>query len=190
MIVTHNHHDCANFNSDFPYRQYKVINGKWERVKFDDNLFGTNRNLEYMKYEEIEEEIVSSNKIAPKLLKLSDKPYYKNGYYYKNNGYYLGGERYDKIMSIHELLLSNDYNFITICKSKNLTEQQVKEEEKWLPDNYVPLAQIKKKNENGELKAFIIYSENWGDTLAKKWADMPVDEVINKLDEQNMEQSK
>lgn len=190
MIVTHNEYDCGDFHSDFPYRQYKAVNGKWERVRFDKNIFGKKRNLEYIKDEEIKEDIISSKRIATKLLKLSDKPYYKSGYFYKNKGYFLDGNRYDKIMTINELLLSNDYNFITKCKGRELNEYQVMEQEQWLPDNYVPLAITKEKNESGELIKFIMYSENWGDTLAKKWAGMPVSELINKLDEQNKEQSK
>lgn len=180
IIVIGTDADCYNnWNSDFPYRQYRIIDNKWQRVKFDKNLFGRNINLDPMGLSDIKSNIESTGKIAPELLKITDKPHSKG--YFRNNSIY------NKIYSIRELFLMNGF---LSCKNENLTEDLVKEQEQWLPDNYIPLAKDRKKNNNGDFITVIKYRENWGDTLAKKWADMPIDEVINKLDEQNKEQSK
>ena len=38
---------CFDWNSSFPYRQYKVINNSWELIEFDSSLNGRSANLEW-----------------------------------------------------------------------------------------------------------------------------------------------
>ncbi|MBR7003054.1 MAG: hypothetical protein IKI11_10425 [Neisseriaceae bacterium] len=166
IVVTFSH--CENWNSDFFYRQYKVVNGEWKRTKFNSQLFGRQSNLEHHLNSTLREGV-------PKFLKLSDKSY--DGFIYMKSILSYAEQRKQHIS----------------CKDSSLSEQEVREQEQWLPDDYVPISWYRKKGQSGE---FFYYSDNWGDTIAKQWADKPVSvydkpkKQTEKLDEQNKEQSK
>lgn len=63
LIVTPTY--CYNWNSEFPYRQYEVINGRWQQVEFDMSLKGRPANLIWNYY-------VGE---MPDFIKLSEKPF-------------------------------------------------------------------------------------------------------------------
>ena len=56
MVVTPRH--CHDWNSNFPYRQYKVINGAWQQVDFDMRLNLRRPNIEwYIRLREMPEKL-------------------------------------------------------------------------------------------------------------------------------------
>ncbi|MBR3425415.1 MAG: hypothetical protein IKG79_05165 [Neisseriaceae bacterium] len=170
--------NCDNWNSDFAYRQYKVVNGNWQRMKFDKDLISLNSNLanldhndfEYVSYINENDKylighslkITKSGKISRDLITLKEKE--------ENNGNnqiaVASNPRYNKIHTIRKL-----QQLRYTCKSADLTENQVKEQEQWLPDGYIPISTTRETDKTtGERFTYFYYSENWGDTIAKNWA--------------------
>ena len=61
MVVAPIH--CHDWNSNFPYRQYKVINGAWQQVDFDMRLDRRRPNIEwYIRLKEMPEKLYLMDK--------------------------------------------------------------------------------------------------------------------------------
>lgn len=204
IVVAYNR--CDNWNSDFAYRQYKAVNDKWQRIKFDKNLIGNVTNVTNLDHNDIAYvssiketapynvlKITKSGKISPNFFSIQDK---------ENNDSlrWSGNPQYNKIQTFRE---QQGYS---TCKGSDLTENQVREQEQWLPDGYIPISTTREYNKTtGERFTYFYYSENWGDTIAKNWAGKAIsrekpepgqpvvfliDEQGRPLTEQNKEQSK
>ena len=67
MVVAPIH--CHDWNSNFPYRQYKAVNGRWQQVDFDMRLDRRRPNIEwYIRLKKM-----------PQKLYLTDKPEWEKG---------------------------------------------------------------------------------------------------------------